>query len=159
MISHFAHLRASIFLDLTDRVVSEGETGLLNVVFHPEFERNGFFFVFYTLNATRSQGTGLHDRLSRFRVLEGDPDRADITSEIVLLNQFDRHVWHNAGGMAFGPDSYLYLTVETRDRARTRWTTANGSAATSFSACFELTWICVRETCLPSLIRRLWGII
>lgn len=83
----------------------------LSVVFHPEFERNGFFFVFYTLNATSSQGTGLHDRLSRFRVLEGDPDRADITSEIVLLNQFDRHVWHNAGGMAFGPDGYLYLTV------------------------------------------------
>ncbi len=111
MISHFAHPQASIFLDLTDRVVSGGEAGLLNVVFHPQFERNGFFFVFYTLNDVSSQGTGLHDRLSRFRVLEGDSDRADVASEIVLLNQFDRHVWHNGGGMAFGPDGYLYLTV------------------------------------------------
>ena len=88
MISNFAHPQASIFLDLTDRVISEGEAGLLNVVFHPEFERNGLFFVFYTLNDADSQGTGLHDRLSRFQVLEGDPDRADIASETVLINQF-----------------------------------------------------------------------
>lgn len=53
----------------------------------------------------------LHDRLSRFRVLDGDLDQADPASEIVLINQFDRHIWHNAGGMAFVPDGYLYLTV------------------------------------------------
>lgn len=99
------------FWTLLDRVVSEGEAGLLNVVFHPEFERNGLFFAFYTLNDASSQGTGLNNRLSWFRVLEGDPNRADIASETVLINQFDRHVWHNAGGMAFGPDGYLYLTV------------------------------------------------
>ena len=111
MISNFAHPQASMFLDLADRVVSEGEAGLLNVVFHPEFERNGLFFAFYMLNDASSQGTGLHNRLSWFRVLEGDPNRADIASETVLINQFDRHVWHNAGGMAFEADGYLYLTV------------------------------------------------
>ncbi len=111
VIPDLARPRVSVFLDIADRVVSKDEAGLLDVAFHPEFERNGFFFVFYTLNDASSQGTGLHDRLSRFRVSEDDPNRADAGSEVVLINQFDRHVWHNAGGMAFGPDGYLYLTV------------------------------------------------
>ncbi|MCS1408847.1 MAG: Quinoprotein glucose dehydrogenase B [Verrucomicrobia subdivision 3 bacterium] len=103
--------RASVFLDLSDRTVSEEEAGLLNLAFHPEFQQNGFFFVFYTLNDISSQGAGLHDRLSRFQVMADDPDQADVASEAVLINQFDRHLWHNAGGLAFGPDGYLYLTV------------------------------------------------
>lgn len=38
---------ASPFLDISDRVVSSGEYGLLGVTFHPNFKNNGRFFVSY----------------------------------------------------------------------------------------------------------------
>jgi glucose/arabinose dehydrogenase len=33
----------------------------------------------------------------------------DTNSELVLINQFDPHLWHNGGGMFFGTDGFLYL--------------------------------------------------
>ena len=103
--------RRSVFLDLTGKVHHEQEGGLLDLAFHPRFAQNGIFFVFYTLIETSTQGNGLHDRLSRFQVMEGDPSRADPGSETVLINQFDEHIWHNGGCLGFGPDGYLYISL------------------------------------------------
>src|SRR5688572_11432683 len=36
------------FLDISSRVVAGGEQGLLGLAFHPLYESNGRFFVFYT---------------------------------------------------------------------------------------------------------------
>ncbi|MDO8665349.1 MAG: PQQ-dependent sugar dehydrogenase, partial [Gemmatimonadales bacterium] len=36
------------FLDITDRVGSGGERGLLSVAFHPQYRTNGRFYVNYT---------------------------------------------------------------------------------------------------------------
>ena len=110
-ISHFDNPRKSVFLDLTDRVHFEDEAGLLNLAFHPDYAENGQFFVFYTLKQDSRQGNGLHDRLSRFQVSGTDPEQADLASEKVLIDQFDRHVWHNGGGLLFGPDGYLYVSL------------------------------------------------
>jgi len=33
---------------------------------------------------------------------------ADPNSELVLVNMYDQHLWHNGGGMFFGADGYLY---------------------------------------------------
>ena len=38
----------SIFMNITTRVLSGGERGLLGLAFHPDFENNGYFFVNYT---------------------------------------------------------------------------------------------------------------
>lgn len=100
-----------LFLDLSDRTIAEEESGLLSLAFHPKYATNGRFFVFYTLMDQSSLGEGLHDRLSEFRISTVDPNRADETSEKVLINQYDRSIWHNAGAMDFGPDGYLYLSV------------------------------------------------
>ena len=35
----------STFLDLTDRVWLDGEKGLLNLVFHPDYSQNGLFYI------------------------------------------------------------------------------------------------------------------
>ncbi|HEY6438152.1 MAG TPA: PQQ-dependent sugar dehydrogenase, partial [Ignavibacteriaceae bacterium] len=44
-------LAAKEYLNITDRVSSGGEKGLLGLAFHPDYETNGYFYVNYT-NAT-----------------------------------------------------------------------------------------------------------
>ena len=46
-------LRQSPFLDLTDRVLTGNERGLLGLAFHPQFRTNGRFFVNYTRRDVR----------------------------------------------------------------------------------------------------------
>ena len=94
---------ASVFLDLRGPVVCCGERGLLGLVFHPDYESNGYFFVFYT--------TGTTDVLSRFEVSAGDPNAADPASEKIMIEISDREGNHNGGGLLFGADGYLYVSM------------------------------------------------
>jgi glucose/arabinose dehydrogenase len=48
-------------------------------------------------------------RLSRFTVPDGQM-AADANSEVVLVQQFDQQMWHDAGCMMFGPDGFLYFS-------------------------------------------------
>jgi glucose/arabinose dehydrogenase len=101
------------FLDVRDRVLkfnpNENEQGFLGLAFHPKYKENGQFFVFYSAKASSA-----HPRssiISRFRVSADDPDKADPTSEEVLL-RIDRPFWnHDGGTLAFGPDGYLYIVT------------------------------------------------
>lgn len=103
---------ATVFLDLRAAIGdASGERGLLGLAFHPNFAGNGYFYVWYTTETTTSAGTGLHDRLARFTVSADDPDVADPDSEEPLITQFDESPVHNGGGLAFGPDGYLYVGV------------------------------------------------
>ncbi|MFN8589388.1 MAG: PQQ-dependent sugar dehydrogenase [Candidatus Eisenbacteria bacterium] len=89
------------FLDLTDRVGFGGERGLLGLAFHPQYARNGFFFVNYT---DRRGDT----RVVRFRV-SPDRDVADPASarELFLVEQ--PYSNHNGGMIAFAPDGRLWI--------------------------------------------------
>ncbi len=90
------------FLDVSDRLTTGGERGLLGLAFPPDYAASGRFYVYYT-------GENGQSVLSRFRVTPGNPDRADETSEEVLLTQAQPYSNHNGGQLAFGPDGYLYL--------------------------------------------------
>ncbi|GAB4420121.1 MAG: PQQ-dependent sugar dehydrogenase [Bacteroidia bacterium] len=98
--------QAAVFLDIQDRVDDgSNEEGLLGLAFHPRFRENGFFFVNYT-----TENPDL-TRISRFRVSETDPTRADPASEMVLLT-YEQPYWnHNGGCVVFGSDGYLYISV------------------------------------------------
>ncbi len=88
------------FLDLHDRVSGGPEQGLLGLAFDPAYATNGRFVVNYTnLNGDT--------RISAFRV-SADPDVADVSTESVLLAVPQPFSNHNGGGLAFGPDGYLY---------------------------------------------------
>ena len=61
----------TLFLDIRDRVVFEGERGLLGLAFHPDYENNGYFFVNYTAP------NPLRTVVSRFQVTSNDYNQAD----------------------------------------------------------------------------------
>jgi glucose/arabinose dehydrogenase len=92
-----------IFLDITDRVSSGGETGLLGLAFHPNYEINGYFYVNYTA------ASPLRTVISRFQVSSTNSDSAVKTSELILLEYNQPYSNHNGGCVAFGPDGYLYM--------------------------------------------------
>jgi glucose/arabinose dehydrogenase len=91
------------FLNIRDRVISGGEMGLLGLAFHPDFSRNGRFFVNYTSRSGR-----LHTVISEFKI-SSRPNEADPESERILLTIDQPYSNHNGGAIAFGPDGALYI--------------------------------------------------
>ena len=57
------------------------ERGLLGLVFHPDYETNGYFYI----NYTRENSGVLSTRVSRFYVDPSTPNVADSSSELVML--------------------------------------------------------------------------
>jgi glucose/arabinose dehydrogenase len=96
-----------VFLDIRTRVACCSELGLLGLAFHPDYENNGFFYVYYTSLG----GAPYVDRLSRFQVSAGDPDDADESTEKILFQISDRQGNHNGGALCFGDDGYLYVAI------------------------------------------------
>ena len=89
------------FLDISAKVSRGSEQGLLGLAFHPAHAANGRFFV----NYTDADG---NTRISAWQV-SADADRADAASEEILLTVEQPFSNHNGGGLAFGPDGYLYI--------------------------------------------------
>ena len=91
------------FLDVSEAIVSGGEQGLLGLAFHPDYRRNGRFF----LNYTDVNGD---TRIEEFATSD-DPDRADEGSARTLLQIPQPFSNHNGGQVAFGPDDFLYIAT------------------------------------------------
>lgn len=90
------------FLDISERVDDGGnEQGLLGLAFHPDFAGNGFFYVNYT-------EAGGNTVIARFTA---SGNVADPNSEVRLLGVQQPFPNHNGGGLAFGPDGYLYIAL------------------------------------------------
>ena len=96
--------KADIFLDITDRVNRGGnEEGLLGLAFDPDYQENGYFYVYYSADNPR------RSVLSRFSLDEGNTDVANSESEVIIMEVDQPFGNHNAGQLAFGPDGYLYI--------------------------------------------------
>jgi glucose/arabinose dehydrogenase len=90
------------FLDITSRVYSGGERGLLSVAFHPNYATNHFFYVYFT---TQTNGD---IRIERFTTTS-NPEVADpASSKLILTTAHSSQANHNGGLLAFGPDGMLY---------------------------------------------------
>ncbi len=92
------------FLDITSRVISGGETGLLGLAFHPNYSQNGCFYINYT--TTRFTGR-LQTIIAEYRAAAGSNTAS--TTENILLSIDQPAPNHKGGGLAFGPDGNLYI--------------------------------------------------
>ncbi len=86
-------------LDISSRVQTSGEMGLLGMTFHPKAAQNNYFYVNYV---DKNRNT----IIARF-TMQGEA--ADPASEKVLLKIKQPFANHNGGQLAFGPDGYLYI--------------------------------------------------
>jgi glucose/arabinose dehydrogenase len=111
---------AAPFLDISSKIVALNaaydERGLLGLAFHPEYKANGKFYVFYSAPPRPGgpePGVSWNNltRISEFKVMPGNADAADPSSERVILEADHPQSNHNGGTLAFGPDGYLYISI------------------------------------------------
>ena len=100
-----------IFLDLSGKVSQLGsDLGLLGLAFHPDFENNRKFYVYYTFDST-GNSSGRWCRLAGFKADSLNNDTALLSSMDIMLTVSKPYSEHNGGKAAFGPDGYLYFTI------------------------------------------------
>ena len=96
------NVRPQPFLDIQDKITSDGEHGLLSVAFHPHYAANGFLFV----NYTNLQGNTV---VARYHVAASDSSQVDPASARILMTIAQPYPNHNGGQLQFGPDGDLYI--------------------------------------------------
>jgi glucose/arabinose dehydrogenase len=94
-------------------VSSYFERGLLGLALDPGFEKNGFLYAYYSHRGNGSKADPYRHRLMRITVKDGHGE-----SPIALLDNLPIGSGtesgkgnHNGGGLAFGPDGKLYLSI------------------------------------------------
>lgn len=93
---------ATPFLQLSASGLVGGQ-GLMNIKLDPDFDVNGHFYVFYTRGATS------RNRVSRFTA---SGNTASTASEVLIWEDIQPATEeHQGGGIDFGPDGKLYITV------------------------------------------------
>uniref|UniRef100_A0A4W3IEY6 HHIP like 2 n=1 Tax=Callorhinchus milii TaxID=7868 RepID=A0A4W3IEY6_CALMI len=101
---------AEPFLDLTGQVLTTpwfgDERGFLGLAFHPNFKKNGKFYVYYSVLV---EGEVEIIRVSELKVSSRDMNKADPRSERYLLEIEEPAANHNGGQILFGFDGFLYV--------------------------------------------------
>jgi glucose/arabinose dehydrogenase len=95
-------LLAKPFLDISGRVSTGGERGLLSMAFDPAYAKNRRFYIDYT-NVIGDT------RVVRYRASRSNPDRAVPGSARVLLAVEQPYANHNGGQLQFAPSGKLFV--------------------------------------------------
>jgi hypothetical protein len=90
------------FLDISNRVLSQGEGGLLSIAFHPQYASNGLLFLYYidkdnNIVIERQQASS-------------NANLADSAAALEIIRiAHPNYTNHFGGTVAFGPDGMLYI--------------------------------------------------
>lgn len=90
------------FIDLSDRVTTGSEQGLLGMAVHPT---DGRVVLSFTIAGASRGG---RSRIATFTT-GTNPDQLDLATEQAVLEVDQPYTNHNGGHVAFGPDGYLYV--------------------------------------------------
>lgn len=118
-VAHLRLVRQGVLIEdpvLSLSVTVIGDSGLYSIVLDPDFETNHHFYLWYSIGEQAPAWSGKSvDRLSRFTY---DPllGKADLLSEVIILDGIAWSQWHNGGGLAF--DAQGNLLVSTGDAAK-----------------------------------------
>ena len=83
-------------------VLEQGESGLLGLALHPEFDQNGLLYLYMSY-----QGAGSPlNRVERYQF-----DGKVLSDRMVIIDQIPGDVNHDGGRIEFGPDGLLYITT------------------------------------------------
>lgn len=93
-------LRPEPVIDLTNVVVSSGESGLCGIAVDPDFATNRYLYVYYSYRP----GISIRNRV--VRLIEQDNQA---TVDRVLVDDIPGNTIHDGGRIKFGPDSLLYI--------------------------------------------------
>jgi len=100
-------LLSTPFLDISGLTSTGGERGLLSLAFHPDYDTNGRFFIYYATDGA----CGSHETVvAEYGVSAGDPNVAEATGT-TLLSIAQPTCFHQGGTLAFGPDGNLFIAT------------------------------------------------
>jgi glucose/arabinose dehydrogenase len=90
----------------TISVNAEDERGLLGIAFDPDFESNQNLYAYYT-----TASNPIHNRVIKITADPSNPDRVLPAAASILELDASHTTSHNGGGLEFGNDGKLYVSV------------------------------------------------
>lgn len=102
------------FLDFTNEVLmmnSSDEMGLLGLAFHPQYAKNGKFYVYFSKRVPKTPGVDHQSIIREYKVSADNSELADKTKSTDVLVIDEPESNHNGGDLKFGPDGFLYIGV------------------------------------------------
>lgn len=91
------------FLDVSNLTNNGYEQGLLSFAFHPDYQNNGYVFVFYS-------NLNNHATVARYQVSNSNPNVVDDNTATIIYSVNEGH-GHYGGQLGFGHDGYLYISI------------------------------------------------
>ena len=83
-------------------VADRGEGGLLGLALHPDFEENGWVYLYLT----SAEGGALMNRVERYAL-----EDSTLSERTVILEGIPGAANHDGGRIVFGPDGMLYVST------------------------------------------------